>query len=508
MVDRLRQLPLIILGALLVLVLVAVYALYRAVTNDPLAGLVTTTVEHGIVEEIVSVSGQLEARRTAKLSFPSAGVVSNILIAEGDEVETGDLLASLADNQLLAERSRALANVRLVEAEQVELLAGPRAEARQVTDETVRIREANLARVISEQEELVAAARRTLLSSGLIVLAADPEDTPALAPQLSGTYSCSTEGSYRLSVYRSTASSGFSYELSGLEAGAFPATIDQPSVIGNCGLFIQFSPNQPYNQTDWIINIPNTLDPQYTANLNAYNRALENQRNAVSAAEDALSATLSEAALANADPRAETLAQINARLTAAEAELARIDADLSDRSIFSPFPGIVAAVDILVGETAGATSVITLLAHNELELSARIPEIDITKISVGQVATIVFDARPNEPLSATVSSLSPLPDQIDGVAYFTAKLRLTELPTWLRTGLNADIDIITDSRPNSLRLPGRFVTEKDGQANVFTLGNNDKPTSVPVQITFRGNDGFVAVEGLAEGSTVFAPNGF
>ena len=106
---------------------------------------------------------------------------------------------------------------------------------------------------------------------------------------------------------------------------------------------------------------------------------------------------------------------------------------------------------------------------------------------------------------ASIDYLSPNATTIDGVAYYEARLVLNNNPTWLRSGLNADIDIIVGTNENSVRLPTRFVREQtDGTYVVLKESGTDIATTT-VKVLFRGNDGYIAIEGLLPGDRIIAP---
>lgn len=486
------------------MIMAAVFFSYRVLHHNPLGDRIIHTVDRGNVTEIVSITGEVTTASLVDLAFPtSGGIVSTVYVKEGDTVAADDVLATLSTDSLINERVSALAALRLAEADLSELTAGPRTEARALTTEAVATAEAELARVTQEQAELIAAAERTLRSSGLTARSADPNDE-ATAPIISGTYTCTEEGAYRLSIYRANSDSGYAYELSGLENGRAAATVNQPAPLGTCGLFAQFAAGDKYQNTNWIIAVPNPLSSLYVTNKNALVRAKETASITIARAEEALARAQLEAKLSNAPARTEALTRAEARVLQARAQLAQVETKINDRSIIAPFAGVVTRVDVTRGETVSAAPVISVLANDAFEIEARIPEIDITKISVGASAVVTFDARPDEPQTATVTYLSPLPTQINGVAYFTAKLQLTEAPPWLRGGFNADIDILVEERTDVVRIPRRFLLETESGFQVLSLSGTTISSST-VEVLFIGNDGYVAVSGLTDGSQIVAP---
>ncbi|MCA9364183.1 HlyD family efflux transporter periplasmic adaptor subunit [Candidatus Kaiserbacteria bacterium] len=503
MLHKLPQLPRlsrrtwIIVGVVVVLIIVI---LSNSGPNSD-TETVTASVTHGTVAHIVSVTGVVEADSTAALAFPVGGVVADILVSEGDMVEKGDTLALLEQSATRADRQDAYAAYLIAVANRDELLYGPQDEQRAVTNTSVAIAEQDLARTTALESEKVENARRALYSEGLEALPVSP-NTDDVPPTISGTYICESSGVYTLSVFQSNTRSGYSFSLSGLEGGIFSAYTDVSGPMGSCGLSIQFD-DSGYSKADWTITVPNIRASEYVTNYNAYQLALQTQKNNVAAAEQALALARGEQTLENT-PRAEAIQRANAQVTQAAARLAAADARIADRTLTAPFTGIVNNIDIVRGETVGTTPVVTVVADDLFELTARIPEIDITRLEVGQRADVVFDARTEETLPATVIFISPLATEIDGVAYFEAKIQFPAPPTWLRGGLNADVEIVTHEESDVLRIPKRFLIHTNDTYTVL-VQTGKTITETPVTVGFIGNDGFVAITGLTEGAVVVAP---
>lgn len=472
-------------------------------TRDAGPARTTDVVTRGEITHIVSVSGTVQAENTAELTFPATGIVAEVFVHEGDVVTKDQILSTLEHSDLFAERQDAVAALAIAEANRDELVRGPRSEERDVTDITVQIAKENLARTMQEEREKVENAYRTLLSDDLEAYPIDTQNND-VPPVITGTYVCGKEGAYALSIFGSNARSGHSYRLNGLETGTFSAYTESPAPLGTCGLFIQFDGAESYRSDDWEILIPNTRGDSYTINLNAYLLARKLEETTVAAARQALQKAESEYILENADPREEARVRAEAAVMQAGARLSVIDARIADHTLRAPFAGTVSAVHVVHGEVADTISAITLVANDIFELTVRIPEIDITRIAVGQHADIVFDARPEEVISSTISFVSPMATEIDGVAYFEAKLRFDNPPAWLRGGLNADVDIVTERREWALRIPKRFLAQ-EGDTSFVLVPEGESTARVPVTVGFTGNDGFVEITGLSEGATVVAP---
>lgn len=450
-------------------------------------------VETGDVSVSVSVSGNVRTKNTASLGFARSGIVSEVLVREGDMVKKGQVLATLGQSALISEYESALARLALAEA---------RAAEEAVTtgiDETEAKNE--LARVEREQNEIVENALRALRSSDL---AAVPEDTTNAdtPPVVTGTYTCENEGVYALHVYRSNAESGYSYRIQGLETGSAPAYTGSAAPLGACGLFIQFVDDVAYGTQTWTIPIPNTKGASYITNLNAFELASDRRANLIEAAEEAVrSAKESKTGgtlLTDAARRA------YAEVREAEVAVKAAEAKIADDTIRAPYDGVVTSVALSAGEVSGADRTITMTADDAYELKARIPEIDIAKIEVGDKAIASFDARSEESVIGTITFISPLPTEIDGVAYFEAYIALPTPPSWMRTGLNADVEVVIDERQDVAMLPSRFIKDGGGTMSVF-VDESGTIVERSIEVGLRGNNGFVEVMGLPPGTVVYLP---
>lgn len=488
---------------LAVLVIGVVIAMMLGVGQQEAEPPVTAMVEVGDVRQLVSVSGVADARQTANLAFPVAGTVSAVLVAEGDEVAAGDALISLDSRTLQADRQDAVAALNRARADRDELLAGPTATARDATTQSVTLRQEALETTIRNENRKVENALRNLLSAGLTAYS-DDGDTETSEPIVSGTYQCDEEGQYRLEVFTSGTASGFSYRLSGLESGTYPISVDRPIALGTCGLSIEFSPSENYNLTTWYIDIPNTRSSTYVANRNAYALAQTQAESAIALAERDLALAEANATDANAPARNEAIVRADAAVEQARARLARIDSTIADRTLTAPFPGTITTIDVLPGETVGTGPVVTMLTSSAFEITARIPEIDIGRLEIGQAVHMTFDARADEVVDGTIEFISLTATEIDGVAYYEATIAPVETPSWMRSGLNADVEIITSEAVDALRIPSRFlIQDETGYQVLRQVGETFATTTV--EVVLLGNDGYAAITGISDGETIVAP---
>jgi HlyD family secretion protein len=489
-------------GTLTVVGLLLVVVVARSLTHEK-PNWTTTVTETGDVVRTVSVSGLVEANQLAKLSFPGSGPITGLYVKVGDKVEPGQVLATLAENQLAAELNEARSAYQAATANLSQVLRGPRPEAISVTTTNLDNAKTNLTRITAEENRKVQNAKRSLLSTGLAAYSSDPNER-STPPTVSGTYTCEANGTYTINVYNSGTKSGFSYSYSGLESGNAVVSTDQPAPLGECGLYLLFTPGDLYGNSTWTIELPNTRSSSYATLNNAYELTLTQADNAIKAATAALRLAEDQANLNLAPARSEEVTGASATAEQARARIAAAEARLANLSISAPFSGTVTAVEATLGEVSGPGTTISVLADDGLLLKARIPEIDITKLALNQKITAVFDARDNETLTGELSYISPIATQIDGVAYFETHIELDQNPDWLRAGLNADIDIILEERSDVTRLPRRYIIDTP-EGSVVLTPNGNRTATTSVMVDFIGNDGYAAISGLPAGTTVIAP---
>ncbi|WP_183407061.1 efflux RND transporter periplasmic adaptor subunit [Nocardioides marmorisolisilvae] len=78
-------------------------------TNTPTS--ITETVARGTYKTTVSATGTITPKKSSDLAFTSSGTVTEVLVAAGDTVEKGDVLAKIDDTALIAQRDAASAQL-------------------------------------------------------------------------------------------------------------------------------------------------------------------------------------------------------------------------------------------------------------------------------------------------------------------------------------------------------------------------------------------------------------
>ena len=178
-------------------------------------------------------------------------------------------------------------------------------------------------------------------------------------------------------------------------------------------------------------------------------------------------------------------------------------ANLAKSVLKAPVSGTITKINYKAGEILGMSSSVATFGEiisQDFILESYIPESDIVKLKLGQVAEIAFDAFPSkEKLQAEIAEIEPASTVIQDVIYYKIKLRLSALDSRLKEGMSADVDIQIIEKSDILAVPERAVDEK----KVRVLLDNGEIQQTQVETGTRGDNGKIEIiSGLTGGEEV------
>ena len=202
-----------------------------------------------------------------------------------------------------------------------------------------------------------------------------------------------------------------------------------------------------------------------------------------------------------------------AAVIAARERIEQLEEEQSQQKIRAPFAGTITAryaepgafvtPTTTASATAGATSSSIVELSSGLEVSARVPESDIGRIAIDQLASIRVDAYPDERFDARVSEIAPRAVKQDNVTSFEVKLDLIDPPQKLLIGMTADINFQTGRGKPQTLVPTVAIVTEDGQAGVLLVDNQRKPVFQSVELGNSSGDQTAILKGLEPGTRVF-----
>ena len=213
-----------------------------------------------------------------------------------------------------------------------------------------------------------------------------------------------------------------------------------------------------------------------------------------------------EAALAQlkAGPAQEDVDIALIQVRQAEAALDAARSDLEKLVIVAPFDGVVAAVNLEVGERVRpAVPAVVLADVSAFYLDVLVDEVDVAQVSPGQAVTVTLDALPNLALAATVEKIAPSPEVNAGLVNYPVRLTLLPTEAPLRGGLTATAAVVVGELSDVLLVPNWAIRRdrETGQAFVGLL-RNGAVQDVEVTLGERDEEFSAVLAGVNEGDIV------
>ena len=399
------------------------------------------SVTRGSIVATVEATGNLSPQAEATLTFRVSGQVKEILVEKGQRVKEGELLARLDARDLELSVAHAKAILAQSEARLAQVKKGP-------SEEELAAAEASLASAQANYEKVLAGP--------------DPNELAAVKASLEKA---------QVNLKQAQAAYDLIAGLPG--AGAMPQAIQ-----------LQMA----------------TID--YEAALAQYNKVASGPTEAeIKAAEAQVAQARAQLEKLRTSPSPEDIAIAQAQVDQARASLEQAKFRLEGAFIYAPFDGVVADIRVREGELVGAgVPAILLVDDSSFHLEVNVDEIDIGQVQAGQPVTITLDAFPDIELSGHVESIAPTATQEGNLVYYAVAIALdsTELP--LRTGMSANVSIVTERLEDVLLVPNRaiHIDLDSGQAYVEKLVDGE-PVRVDIEIG-RRDELFTQVKsGLEEG---------
>ncbi|HDQ22936.1 MAG TPA: efflux RND transporter periplasmic adaptor subunit [Candidatus Uhrbacteria bacterium] len=246
--------------------------------------------------------------------------------------------------------------------------------------------------------------------------------------------------------------------------------------------------------------------------LNNKQLNIANSKSAVDSSLGAYNLAKAQLDLKKAAPRQVDIAYYQAQVAQAQVGLDFALTNLNDYIIRAPTDGLVVFVNNEVGEQIGfgltdiataAKPVIAMLGKSDFEIKVDVPESEIIKIKPGDLAEIILDAYGDDfVFPGNVVFIDIAETIIQGVVYYKVTVEMDETDKEIKSGMTANVDIITAEKEDVLFVPRRAVKEDlDGLRYVEIL-KNGQAERANVSIGLRGDEGTEILSGLNEGQEV------
>jgi HlyD family secretion protein len=197
-----------------------------------------------------------------------------------------------------------------------------------------------------------------------------------------------------------------------------------------------------------------------------------------------------------------------AQAARAEAQVAVAEAELAKMVLRAPFTGVVAELDVQVGEWITpsppllvAPPVADLIDPTSLYVSAPMDEVDSGRIREGQRVRVTVDSQPGRDFEARVVRVAPYVLDVEAqnrTVEIEVELDDRELSRSLLPGTSADVEVILEVREGVLRIPAPALLADD---RVLVVHDGQLEEHV-IEVGLRNWDYAEASSGLDAGQLV------
>src|SRR5690606_11076622 len=220
--------------------------------------------------------------------------------------------------------------------------------------------------------------------------------------------------------------------------------------------------------------------------------------------ERAIQAEVAAAAAAEqARLEAQSLAAGNPDEALARARLASAEAQLAKTVIRAQVAGTVLTRNAEPGDLVQPSRILFEIAHEgDTEILVPLDEKNLEVLALGQTASVIADAYPSQPFSATVNFIAPKVDPQRGTV--DVRLSVDEKPGFLREDMTVSVNIETGRRDKSLVLPNDALNDVQADQATVWVVENGRAQRRQVKLGLRGLAATEVIAGLEGGDQVLA----
>lgn len=509
-----RRRNLILIGVVAVILVLVI--LSRGKSGDTFR---TVTVSTAAIQQEISVTGRVQPSKKAGLSFEMPGRISSIAAKIGQNVFAGQFLMSLDLGELNAQKLNAQAGVIASKARLDQLVNGARSEDVAVFQTSLENSSEGL---ISSSMAGLDAAKNSMITL-----------TDAQYAYFNNNYSDSikirdAKEAVLQKIYGQPYLGGIATFYFSQLSDVITPKIDNAGKSADYGDVLAVSGeikeilSKSQDALGIIYNVMES-SPEKT-NIGAAKTNILNQISTLTSAQSAFKNAQDQLSLKKASATQFDIEIAKSQLDQAKANLAVIQAQINKRVIIAPISGIVTEINGEIGEiSSSGKPAISLISSSKYEIEVQIPEADITSAKVGNEAVVTVDAYgPDVSWAAKVVQIYPSEQIIDGVATYKTILQFGKNDDRIRSGMTANIDIISAKKDGILAIPQRAVIRKNGSkfvkilvdkkddsakqfADLTSVFENKKQAiyEVPIETGIKSSDGKVEIiSGLKAGEKI------
>ncbi len=189
-------------------------------------------------------------------------------------------------------------------------------------------------------------------------------------------------------------------------------------------------------------------------------------------------------------------------LQQAKLDLQTAKTNVEATQLVAPFSGTVVAVDAQVGDSVDTSTVITIADMSQIYMQTYVDQSDFSMFKVGNTASIVFDALPEQTFTGKVTQVDPALDTSSGSAVVSGLVQVDPSAANLLIGMTGTVNVIGAQARNVVIVPVAALHEyAPGKYEVYVM-RNGKPMATPVEVGLEDPVNAEIKSGLQPGDVV------
>ncbi len=482
----------------IVMAAAAYYGYAKLTAATPSTQYVSSAAEKGTLITSVSGTGQVSVLNQIDIKPETSGRITAILVHNGQYVSEGEVIGRLDTTD--AEKAIRDAEVNLDSSNlQLTILKESGANTEQLVSDTYNEISNTFLDLPTIMTGLNDALHDKTIVSYLNLI--DPQDRDSITPLVN-----SAESSYQAArnAYDTTFANYHTLNRTDSQSTIVSFANETADVATKTADAIKNTTNVLDYVNDYYTQRGRTIPSVYSSLITKHKTELTAYTSQINPHIANLSSVLSS--ITNAPYN---IASQELTIRQRENALADAKAELQYYTIRAPFSGVVATVAPEVGDTASPSSVFATLISSNFYAEIALNEVDVSKVKIGQKATLTFDALDGLSLTGKVIEIDTIGTISQGVVTYNVKVGFDGRDSGIKPGMSVTAAIITNIKQDVLLVPNAAVKSQgnehyveiiDAAQNTTTTAATPKKQTVTIGAS---NDTMTEIiSGLQEGDEV------
>jgi len=184
-------------------------------------------------------------------------------------------------------------------------------------------------------------------------------------------------------------------------------------------------------------------------------------------------------------------------------QLAVAQAQLAKTTIRSTVTGTVLTREVEPGDLVQpGQTLFTIALDGTTEIRVPLDERNLSRLKLGQQASVIADAYPEQTFPARINFIAPSIDPQRGTVEL--RLKVDPVPDFLRQDMTVSVNVETGRREQALAIPNDALTGLKGNKATVLVVRDGKVRHQQVSLGLRGLDRAEVTSGLKAGDQVLA----